>query len=79
MVFFFEDIIENKELSPETTPEWGLNVHAKKIDDQHVEVSFDAPFPGLLTYMATSGSYFSTFAPSPLLPEIHAEVQSESQ
>jgi peptide/nickel transport system substrate-binding protein len=63
VVFFFEDIIENKELNPETTTEWGVNVHAKAIDPTHVEVSFDDPFPGLLTYMATSGSYFSPFAP----------------
>ncbi|MBI4921325.1 MAG: ABC transporter substrate-binding protein [Devosia nanyangense] len=64
VVFFFEDIIENKDLSPETTAEWGVNVHAKALDPTHVEVSFDEPDPGLLTYMATSGSYFSTFAPA---------------
>jgi peptide/nickel transport system substrate-binding protein len=63
VVFFFEDIIENKELNPETTAEWGVNVHAKALDPTHVQLSFDEPFPGLLTYMATSGSYFSTFAP----------------
>jgi peptide/nickel transport system substrate-binding protein len=63
VVFFFEDIIQNKELNPETTSEYGVNVHARAIDPTHVEISFDEPFPGLLTYMATSGSYFSTFAP----------------
>lgn len=63
VVFFFEDIIENKELNPETTAEWGVNVHAKAIDPTHVVLSFDQPFPGLLTYMATSGSYFSPLAP----------------
>jgi peptide/nickel transport system substrate-binding protein len=63
VVFFFEDIIQNKELSPQTTTEWGDNPHARAIDETHVEVSFDSPDPGLLTYMATSGSYFSTFAP----------------
>ena len=25
VVFFFEDIIKNKELSPDTTTEWGVN------------------------------------------------------
>ena len=63
VVFFFEDIVKNKEMSPDTTTEWGLNPTAEKIDETHVKVSFDEPFPGLLTYMATSGSYFATFAP----------------
>ena len=64
VVFFFEDIVQNKDLNKDTTTEWGVNVHARKIDDQHVQLSFDEPFPGLLIYMATSGSYFSTFAPA---------------
>jgi peptide/nickel transport system substrate-binding protein len=64
VVFFFEDIIQNKELNPETTAEWGVNVHAKALDETHVQLTFDQPDPGLLTYMATSGSYFSTFAPA---------------
>ena len=63
VVFFFEDIVQNKDLNPETTTEYGVNPHAKAIDDTHVEVSFESPFPGFLTYLATSGSYFSTFAP----------------
>jgi peptide/nickel transport system substrate-binding protein len=63
IVFFFEDIIQNKEISPQTTTEWGVNPHAKALDATHVQVTFDVPNPGLLTYMATSGSYFSTFAP----------------
>src|SRR5687768_6374690 len=51
VVFFFEDIIQNKDLNPETTTEWGVNPHAKAIDDTHVEITFDEPFPGFLTYM----------------------------
>ena len=79
VVFFFEDIIQNKELNPETTTEWGVNVHAKAIDETHVEVSFDEPFPGFLTYMATSGSYFSTFAPRHFFEKFMPQVQSERQ
>ncbi len=83
VVFFFEDIIENKDLSPETTAEWGVNVHATKIDDQHVLVSFDEPFPGFLTYMATSGSYFSTFAPShffkKFMPKYNPKADEEAK
>jgi peptide/nickel transport system substrate-binding protein len=63
VVFFFEDIVKNKEMSPDTTIEWGVNPTAEKIDETHVKISFDEPFPGLLSYMATSGSYFTPFAP----------------
>jgi peptide/nickel transport system substrate-binding protein len=83
VVFFFEDIIQNKDLNPQTTTEWGVNVHAKKIDDQHVVLSFDQPFPGLLTYMATSGSYFSTFAPAHTLkrfmPKYNPKADEEAK
>jgi peptide/nickel transport system substrate-binding protein len=83
VVFFFEDIIQNKELSPETTTEWGVNPHARAIDDTHVEISFDEPFPGFLTYMATSGSYFSTFAPrhffEKFLPKYNPNANADAQ
>jgi peptide/nickel transport system substrate-binding protein len=83
VVFFFEDIIQNKELSPETTTEWGVNPHARAIDDTHVEISFDEPFPGFLTYMATSGSYFSTFAPrhffEKFMPKYNPNANADAQ
>lgn len=71
VVFFFEDIINNKDIFPDTTAEWGVNAHAKAIDETHVEISFDEPFPGLLTYMATSGNYFTPFAPKAYFEKIH--------
>ena len=83
VVFFFEDIIQNKDLNPETTTEWGVNPHAKAIDDTHVEISFDEPFPGFLTYMATSGSYFSTFAPrhffEKFMPQYNANADADAK
>ncbi len=72
VVFFFNDIVENKDLHPDVTAEWGVNVKAEKIDDTHVKISFDEPFPGLLTYMATSGSYFAPFAPKHHFEKFHA-------
>jgi peptide/nickel transport system substrate-binding protein len=83
VVFFFEDIINNRDLNPETTKEWGVNVHAVKIDDQHVQLTFDQPFPGLLTYMATSGSYFAPFAPAhhfgQLMPRYNPNADAEAK
>ena len=83
VVFFFEDIIQNKELSPETTKEWGVNPRAKAIDETHVEITLDQPFPGLLTYMATSGSYFSTFQPkhffANMMPKYNPKANDEAK
>lgn len=83
VVFFFEDIIQNKELSPETTREWGVNPHARAIDETHVEVSFDKPFPGFLVYAATSGSYFSTFAPkhffASMMPKYNPKANDDAK
>lgn len=83
VVFFFEDIIQNKDLSANTTTEWGVNPHAKAIDETHVQLSFDAPNPGLLTYMATSGSYFSTFAPrhffEKFMPKYNANADADAK
>ena len=30
VVFFFEDIVKNKEMSPDTTVEWGVNPTAER-------------------------------------------------
>ena len=83
VVFFFEDIVKNKEMSPDTTVEWGVNPTAEKIDDTHVKVSFDEPFPGLLSYIATSGSYFTTFAPkhhfAQYLPKYNPKADEEAK
>lgn len=83
VVFYFEDIIQNKDLSANTTTEWGVNPHAKAIDETHVQLSFDAPNPGLLTYMATSGSYFSTFAPrhffEKFMPKYNANADADAK
>lgn len=71
VVFFFNDIVANKDIHPDITTEWGVNAKAEKIDETHVKVSFDEPFPGMLTYMATSGSYFAPFAPKHHFEKYH--------
>ena len=44
---------------------------------------FDQPFPGLLTYMATSGSYFSTFQPkhffAKMMPKYNPKANEEAK
>ena len=83
VVFFFQDIVNNKEISPDATTEWGVGVQAEKIDETHVKLSFAEPFPGLLTYMATSGSYFTPFAPkhhfSKYMPAYNPNADAEAK
>ena len=38
VVFYFENIVNDPDLSPNPTQEWGKNARAKKIDDTHVEI-----------------------------------------
>ncbi|MBL8703942.1 MAG: ABC transporter substrate-binding protein [Rhodospirillales bacterium] len=66
VVFYFDDIIKNKELHPNVPSPWAIGgkaVEVEKIDDVTVKLSFAAPFPGLLHYLATGGSFFEMFAP----------------
>ena len=83
VVFFFEDIVKNKDMSPDTTVEWGVNPTAEAIDETHVKISFDQPFPGLLSYLATSGSYFTTFAPkhhfAQYLPKYNGKADADAK
>lgn len=66
VAFYFNDIVLNKELNPNTQKDWlvgGEPVEVEVIDPQHVKLKFAAPNPGLLYYFATSGSYFVPYAP----------------
>jgi peptide/nickel transport system substrate-binding protein len=66
VVFYINDIIKNKDLNENVPPEWmvgGEPVAVEKIDDQTFKWKFAAPYPGLLHFLATGGSFFEPFAP----------------
>jgi peptide/nickel transport system substrate-binding protein len=66
VVFYINDIIKNKEINENVPPEWmiaGKPVEVEKIDDQTFKWKFAAPYPGLLHFLATGGSFFEPFAP----------------
>jgi len=66
VVFYIDDIIKNKELHETVPPEWmigGKPVEVEKIDDLTFKWKFAAPYPGLLYFLATGGSFFEPFAP----------------
>jgi len=72
VVFFFEDIILNKEIHPETPPPWrNFDVKVSKIDATTVTLIFEKPFPSLLFYLGGNGSYHDPFAPKHFLSRFH--------
>ena len=66
VVFYIDDIIKNKDLHNVTPSVWvvgGKPVEVTKMDDQSFRFDFAAPYPGLLHFLATGGSYFAAYAP----------------
>jgi peptide/nickel transport system substrate-binding protein len=66
VVFYIDDIIKNKDLNENVPSEWvigGKPVEVTKIDDLTFKWTFAAPYPGLLHFLATGGSFFEPFAP----------------
>lgn len=66
VVFYIDDIIKNKDIHSVVPSNWmvgGKPVEVTKIDDQNFRFDFAAPYPGLLHFLATGGSYFAAYAP----------------
>ena len=74
VVFYIDDIIKNKDLHSVVPSVWmvgGKPVEVTKIDDQNFRFDFAAPYPGLLHYLATGGSYFAAYAPKQHYTKYH--------
>ncbi len=81
VVFYIDDIINNKELHSVTPAVWtvgGKSVEITKIDDQRFRFDFAAPYPGLLHYLATGGSYFAAYAPKHHYMKYHIEYNPKA-
>ena len=66
VVFYIDDIIKNKDLHEVVPSVWmvgGKPVEVTKIDTETFRFDFAAPYPGLLHFLATGGSYFAAYAP----------------
>ncbi|MBL4786175.1 MAG: ABC transporter substrate-binding protein [Cohaesibacteraceae bacterium] len=76
VVFWVNDIMRNKELTPAVWGNWShgeATVQVTKIDDQNFTFKFAKPNPVFLHYIATSGSYFTPWAASHVLKQYHAD------
>ncbi len=81
VVFYFEDIIKNKELHPSTPSPWvqgGKPVEIEKIDETTFKLSFAAANPGLLHFLATGGSYYAPYAPKHHYAKYHIKYNPKA-
>lgn len=81
IVFFIDDIINNKELYPVVAGSWqhgGEPVRVKKVDDLHVKYIFVKPKYGFLYWLATDGSYFTPYAAANALKPLHIKYNPEA-
>jgi len=81
VVFYIDDIIKNKDIHSVVPSNWmvgGKPVEVTKIDDQNFRFDFAAPYPGLLHYLATGGSYFAAYAPKHHYTKYHIKYNPEA-
>ena len=81
VVFYIDDLIKNKELHSSVPSVWmvgGKPVEVIKIDDQKFRLDFAAPYPGLLHYLATGGSYFAAYAPKQHYMKYHIKYNPDA-
>lgn len=81
VVFYFDDIIKNKDLHPTTPSSWvvaGKPVEVEKVDETTVRLTFAAPNPGLLHLLATGGSYFAAYAPKHHYAKYHIKYNAKA-
>ena len=74
IMFFVNDILGNETLTASVWGAWSAGderVRAEKIDDLTVKIIFSQPNPIFLSYLATSGSYFSPWAAEHVLKKLH--------
>lgn len=79
VVFWFNDIIMNKEIHPKAPAPWGdLGVKVKKIDASTVKFSFNKPYTTLLYYLGGVGSYYDPYAPLHFLRKYHIKYNPKA-
>ena len=81
VVFFIDDIIKNTDLRKTVPSAWMIDdnpVEVTKIDEVTFRFDFAAPYPGLLHYLATGGSYFAPYAPKHHYMKYHASYNANA-
>lgn len=85
IMFWWEDVILNEEITPVVPAEWkagGELMTVKKIDDYTVEYRFSVPNPNFTIYLSSVGqvgSQETCFKPSHALKEYHIKYNPEAE
>ncbi len=77
ILFWANDIVNNKELHPSTPNPWHVGMKAVKVDELTVKLVFDESFPSALHYIAGGGSYHVTIAPKHYLVQFHKDYNAD--
>ena len=81
VVFYIDDLIKNKDLHKVVPSAWrvgGAPVEVTKIDDLTFRFDFAAPYPGLLHFLATGGSYFAAYTPKHHYKKYHIKYNPKA-
>ncbi|MCP4120067.1 MAG: ABC transporter substrate-binding protein [Desulfobacteraceae bacterium] len=79
VVFWFNDIIMNREIHPEVPAPWGdLDAKIEKIDAATVKWTFNKPYTTLLYYLGGVGSYYAPYAPMHFLKAFHSSYNPKA-
>jgi len=79
MIFYFEDIVYNEELTPEVGVHWlfgGEPLKVEKIDDLTVKWIAAGPMPGMLQWLGRR--YISPMAPKHFLSQFHIKYNPDA-
>jgi peptide/nickel transport system substrate-binding protein len=78
VVFWANDIINNKDIHKQTPFPWSIGMRAEKIDETTVMLRFDKPYPAVLEYLSGIGSYFTPYANMHYLAPMHIKYNPEA-
>jgi len=82
ILFWYEDVLLNKELTPAVDSRWiigGKVWEVRKVDDYTVRINFAAPFPWILYNLATWGPEDVVSRPKHYLRQFHPRYTSAEE
>jgi peptide/nickel transport system substrate-binding protein len=79
ILFWYEDLVSNKELRPVMDPMWvfgGKPMEVEKVDDYTVKFKFAEPYPGMVIFFAKS--FIQPYQPKHYLSQFHPKYNPDA-